>query len=101
MMPEEISIEKTSNPDSVGTVSPQFKNNPLIRTAEPTLGNVNKAISSNGIPSEAYPDLCNKIWPQSFQICVSRIFCFCFISTLVSICQAVRLVSGCLQVLGV
>ena len=101
MMPEAISIEKTSNPDSVGNVSPQFKNNPIIRTTKPTLGNVNKAISSNGIPPEAYPDLCNKIWPQSFQICVSRVFRFCFINTLVPICQAVRLVSGCLQILGV
>lgn len=101
MMPEEISIEKTSNPDSARTVSAQFKNNPIIRTTEPTLGNVSKAISSNGIPPEAYPDLCNKIWLQSFQICVSRVFRFCFISTLVPICQAVRLVSGCLQILGV
>lgn len=101
MMPEEISIEKTSNPDSVGTVSPQFKNNPVMRTAEPTLRNVNKAISSNETASEAYPDLCNKIWPQSFQVCVSRIFRFCFIRTLVPICQAARLVSGCLQILGV
>jgi hypothetical protein len=101
MMPEEISIEKTSNPDSVGTVAPQFKNNHIIRTTEPTLGNINKAIPSNGIPPEAYPDLCSKIWPQSFQICVSRVFRLCFISTLVPTCQVVRLVSGCLQILGV